>query len=295
MPNVETSTINELIDAATALKTTFETKDADITAAVANVTGDAAAIATARTNAENDATSIANSKTTVDGQAAAIATVIADAVSVNQYRNQFSGSGRFMSAAADLASSGLTAPFSSGDLVGYNGAVITEGGFYVTNTSTYGGSADALNQTTIDLLTAMGRAGDIYGTSFRIAEVTAGSGTVSVTDGQYQLLVRFGVDMSLQHHLASAAWLRLVSGTALVRNYNGLWVDGVEHTGNKTLSIADGWVHVSSLYTRALGYYTDFFPNIFSSDGSVIQIAAPVTVGANIQLPVHTQPLSSGN
>ncbi len=285
------TTTDDVVAASTLQTATFQAH-VDVIAGAAQAATDAG---NAKTAAEADAASIDGIHTTVAGQAGNITDTINDInaaiVPKIQYRNQLIGGGRFMDNAADEDSPYLTNAFSTNGLGGYNGATIVDGGKYAYNNSTYGGSAAEVDQTVIDLLTTMGRAGQRYGTSFRIAELTAGDGTYVLVDGLPQAVVSNGIDMSMYNDLSYACWVRLISGTAIVEDLAGLWIDGVSQPSNKALDVAENWVHAAGIYNRPLGYYTDYYPKIHASEGSVIQLAMPVLVAAAVQLPIHIQPL----
>lgn len=300
--------IDNLIAAFTALKITFDDKDNVINAAIqalndakANIVADEAATNASKLAAAVDAAAIAASKVAVDNDAAAIATAIGDinaAITPKvPYTNLIADAGRYIEAANHPHDQIVSGGFFMGRAVQnvYNGSVVEDGGKFTQNNSTNGGSAAALPQNVIDLLAKMPARNLRYGPEFFIAKWTAGGGGASPRGGQHmavhstQRTAFIGMDRVVSY----ACWVRLVSGTGLVAN-NGTehFIDGVQTAADKVLSVGEGWIHVAGVTTvKDAGYHNSGYPNLYSSDGSVIETALPIIVPGNVKLPVHAQPL----
>jgi len=298
----QTEQINDLITAATALKTTFETKDAAIDASVAAVVADAQSISNAKAQADLDAASVAADKTQADTDAAAIATAIADINAAIDPKlpmlNLLPDGGRFVSAATKPYAHFLGGGFdaSRSHFQSFNGSTIEEGGRFYHNNSTNGGSGGVLTQPVIDLLAAMGRVGSeaTYGPDFFIAKMTAGSGTIaSNISGNYIMnaVGSFGKLLGYHRDLSVAVWARCTAGTVYVGDAN-LLVDGVAAGDHHELTVAEGWVHLAASGRAGLGYNSHPIPAFYGSDGAIVEIALPVVVPCLIDLAPHYQPLT---
>ncbi len=209
------------------------------------------------------------------------------------YRNSIRHGGRYMDP-TDTGVLRASLPFNTSDVfeVAYNGSVISEAGKFIDDNTDNGGSRGAMTATTLDLLTAMGRGGSRYGPEFFISQWAAGAGVGgSTVEGHHLMGGSTSLGLNFGNRVSYACWLRLTAGTGWVQDTGDMYIDGVEHVGNKELSIGDGWIHVAGTYHIPQGYYTKSLPGIHGESGTVIQKALPVILPANFQIPVHTQPL----
>lgn len=288
--------LDDAVQALNTLHTTF-TGHVDAIAGAAQAATDAA---TAKAAAESDAASIDATKTIVDGQAADIAQAIADInaaiVPKLPLLNIIKDGGRYVDSSQDFTKRAITGSFDAtqGIEVGLNGATVEDGGLFVNNNSTNGGTAAALPQPISDLLAAMGRAGSAarFGVDFYISKWTAGAGTSSAYNDHY--LMHFGSNtatLSMDNGASYAAWVRCVASSCIIRPPTQHFLNGVEEVGDVTLTPADGWVHVAGILENSNGNFSFGCPDIYGKSDTILEIALPVLVPARVQLPVHTQPL----
>lgn len=135
--------------------------------------------------------------------------------------NLIPASGRFCDEGGD--STFNLPPFNADYLTGYNGATISEGGYFEHNNSTYGGTGGALSADTILFLDAINRDVNLrrYGASFRLAKITAGTGTGSsvIVDEQTMYLACtqpvFGKEISV------GIWVMALDGDLYSKHENG--------------------------------------------------------------------------
>lgn len=319
MPTTEEQ-INSFIASADGNLTMWQNKKNEIDAATqANTDGanqaitnlnnartafdvDAAAIATTKTQADNDAASIATTKTQTDNAAADIAAAIADInnaiVPKLPFVNLHKDGGRFVDGSDGYDGVSVSSPFSTSltEIVPYNGAVITEAAKFHYENSTNGGAGEALEQTVQDLLDAQGRAANAkrWGPEFYIAEITAGPSTLAASvSSHYLMLAVTSQLLGLADFISYAAWVRLTAGTAWVKKSNDLRIDGVLQGGSYELQAADGWVHVAGTHSEPYGYGSRYFPSLYGVDGTVLELAMPIVVPADVTIEPHTHPLLS--
>jgi len=297
-----TESCNQLYDVVDnkvdEIDTAVQTAVDDFNTAKANIVADETATAQSRQNVEDDETAVAASKTNVDNDAAAIATAIADINDAINPKlpvyNMLRDGGRFTTL-TNPHSITYTAAFTStfSGFGSYNGCVIADGGKFTNNNSTHGGTQAAIPQTIDDLFTAMGTPGRRYGAEFHIAKCTAGTGTSATAVENHYLMFNAvgGAVVGPTNKAAISFWVRVTAGTAWLAEASRHAIDGALVVGDKELLIADGWQHVSATGGSSIGYISSSLPNIFGVDGTVVEIALPIMLPADVLLPVHTHPV----
>jgi len=292
------ATLNEAVDAIEDLRTDMLAKVDAFEAATVNVVANETASAQSLANVQADEAAVATSKTNVDNDAAAIATAIADINNAIDPKlpvyNMLRDGGRFTTL-TNPHSITYTADFTSAftGFGPYNGCVIADGGKFTNNNSTHGGTQAAIPQTIDDLLTAMGTPGRRHGAEFHIAKCTAGTGTSATAVENHYLMFNAvgGAFLGPTNKAAMSFWVRVTAGTAWLAEASRHAVDGALVVGDTELLIADGWQHVSATGGSSIGYISSSLPNIFGVDGTVVEIALPIMLPADVLLPAHTHPV----
>jgi len=230
-----------------------------------------------------------NNSEWVDYSIAEQSTLTESYIQTLPFENKLPDNGRFGGTAAGLTITldDDTDPFASeGFFVPYNSGSIGQVGKFIHNNDDYGGSAGSMTQTTIDLLTANNRVSlgqARYGVEFRIAGITAGSGTAAsqsfpggtrylmCTLGQYALI-------SFSDYITFCGWVRAIDGTIGIGAGVSCYyfsVDGVEQElTNYDLSTASGWVFIIFIGGNKRGY-DNTIHRFYGNDGNVIQVALP--------------------
>lgn len=178
--------------------------------------------------------------------------------------------------------SDVTAPFSQGVLVTYNGSTFSEAGKFIYDNNDFGGSSGSMTQTTIDLINTIGRSsGDArYGSEFRICGITAGSGTGSrgtFPGGTRYLMETISAYTSVAFSYATTfcSWIRAVGGTIGIAGGAGIYfsINGVEQpTSHYDLSPDDGWIFYTLTVSNKRGYDSVVI-YVYGNNGTVAQLA----------------------
>ena len=159
----------------------------------------------------------------------------------------------------------------------YNGMAVASAGKFIHDNTTYGGARGTLTQDVIDLLDAMGRAGDRYGVEFYIASYTAGTGTASPSTGK-DGVARYLLSVNGSRAIGAAgttstftAWVRVKSGS--VHTSGPSFHSGVEAPAGVVFP-ANKWFPLIIQRTQPRGY-DNGMPAIYAAPGSIVQIALP--------------------
>lgn len=187
-------------------------------------------------------------------------------------------------------------------LAAINGSAQTAGGRYYNNSSTYGGTATAVNAVVTSLMTKLGRTGDDarYGAEFFISQLVAGTaaqGTLPITtpDGttRYLATTNGSKNMFISQKMCTfVCWVRVVSGSALF-NTSIQYKNGVVSSISPIVA-ADGWVHIRCVGTASRGHNANW-PNLYCTPGATIQLAFPGFFGGLVDVGLHTTPLPTIN
>lgn len=203
----------------------------------------------------------------------------------------------------------FTEAFSSSFLTPWNGASIADGGKYIYDNTTNGGTAGNLNQRVQDLLTAMGRSsGSLarYGVEFYTAVLTAGpnattgstgaDGTtryLQMTNSSRALFIANGWCTAVLWIRAEAGSLHFMPSTAPTTDYK-IWLNGAPVVPGQVLTPADGWKHIRISKRSAQGYDTGF-PFLYMALGSVAAMACPAFFGGLVDPGIHVAPIATVN
>ena len=143
-----------------------------------------------------------------------------------------------------------------------NGAVINQGPKFISNNSTYGGTAGALDPDIDDLISKFRDANRRrYGVEFYTLSIDTGTGTAGHisyggSDYYYSLITK---TMPLQNTITFGYWVRAKTGKILVieATYTKVYVDGVL-TQVEEISPSDGWKYITVIRdihpSKTVGY-----------------------------------------
>lgn len=203
----------------------------------------------------------------------------------------------------------FTEAFSSSFLTPWNGASIADGGKYIYDNTTNGGTAGNLNQRVQDLLTAMGRSsGSLarYGVEFYTAVLTAGpnattgstgaDGTtryLQMTNSSRALFIANGWCTAVLWIRAEAGSLHFMPSTAPTTDYK-IWLNGAPVVPGQVLTPSDGWKHIRISKRSAQGY-DNGFPFLYMALGSVAAMACPAFFGGLVDPGIHVAPIATVN
>ncbi|HBP1755307.1 TPA: hypothetical protein L5V88_006209, partial [Pseudomonas aeruginosa] len=203
----------------------------------------------------------------------------------------------------------FTEAFSSTFLTPWNGASIADGGKYIYDNTTNGGTAGNLNQRVQDLLVAMGRSsGSLarYGVEFYTAVLTAGpnattgstgaDGTtryLQMTNSSRALFIANGWCTAVLWIRAEAGSLHFMPATAPTTDYK-IWLNGAPVLPGQVLTPADGWKHVRISKKSAQGY-DNGFPFLYMSLGASAAMACPAFFGGLVDPGIHVAPIATVN
>ncbi|KSH06961.1 hypothetical protein ACSESX_00690 [Pseudomonas aeruginosa] len=203
----------------------------------------------------------------------------------------------------------FTGSFSSTFLSPWNGATITDGGKYIYDNTTNGGTAGNINQRVQDLLVAMGRpSGSLarYGVEFYTALVTAGPNATtgsSGLDGTTRYLQMTNVSRALfiaDGWSTAVMWVRAETGSlhfmpagVPTTDYR-IWLNGEPVLPGQVLTPADGWKHVR-LSKRSAQGYDNGFPYFYMTLGGVAAMACPAFFGGLVDPGIHFAPIATVN
>ncbi|HBP5284774.1 TPA: DUF2793 domain-containing protein [Pseudomonas aeruginosa] len=203
----------------------------------------------------------------------------------------------------------FTEAFSSSFLTPWNGATIADGGKYIYDNTTNGGTAGNLNQRVQDLLTAMGRSsGSLarYGVEFYTAVLTAGpnattgstgaDGTtryLQMTNSSRALFIANGWCTAVLWIRAEAGSLHFMPSTAPTTDYK-IWLNGASVLPGQVLTPSDGWKHVRISKKSAQGY-DNGFPFLYMSLGASAAMACPAFFGGLVDPGIHVAPIATVN
>ncbi len=203
----------------------------------------------------------------------------------------------------------FTEAFSSSFLTPWNGASIADGGKYIYDNTTNGGTAGNLNQRVQDLLVAMGRSsGSLarYGVEFYTAVLTAGpnattgstgaDGTtryLQMTNSSRALFIANGWCTAVLWIRAEAGSLHFMPSTAPTTDYK-IWLNGASVVPGQVLTPSDGWKHIRISKRSAQGY-DNGFPFLYMALGSVAAMACPAFFGGLVDPGIHVAPIATVN
>ncbi|HEJ4447352.1 TPA: DUF2793 domain-containing protein [Pseudomonas aeruginosa] len=203
----------------------------------------------------------------------------------------------------------FTEAFSSSFLTPWNGASIADGGKYIYDNTTNGGTAGNLNQRVQDLLVAMGRSsGSLarYGVEFYTAVLTAGpnattgstgaDGTtryLQMTNSSRALFIANGWCTAVLWIRAEAGSLHFMPSTAPTTDYK-IWLNGASVLPGQVLTPSDGWKHVRISKKSAQGY-DNGFPFLYMSLGASAAMACPAFFGGFVDPGIHVAPIATVN
>ncbi|HBO8691550.1 TPA: DUF2793 domain-containing protein [Pseudomonas aeruginosa] len=203
----------------------------------------------------------------------------------------------------------FTEAFSSSFLTPWNGASIADGGKYIYDNTTNGGTAGNLNQRVQDLLAAMGRSsGSLarYGVEFYTAVLTAGpnattgstgaDGTtryLQMTNSSRALFIANGWCTAVLWIRAEAGSLHFMPSTAPTTDYK-IWLNGASVLPGQVLTPSDGWKHVRISKKSAQGY-DNGFPFLYMSLGASAAMACPAFFGGLVDPGIHVAPIATVN
>ncbi|HBO1041753.1 TPA: hypothetical protein L4E61_005102 [Pseudomonas aeruginosa] len=203
----------------------------------------------------------------------------------------------------------FTEAFSSSFLTPWNGATIADGGKYIYDNTTFGGTAGNLNQRVQDLLAAMGRSsGNLarYGVEFYTAVLTAGpnattgstgaDGTtryLQMTNSSRALFIANGWCTAVLWIRAEAGSLHFMPSTAPTTDYK-IWLNGASVLPGQVLTPSDGWKHVRISKKSAQGY-DNGFPFLYMSLGASAAMACPAFFGGLVDPGIHVAPIATVN
>ncbi|RQF48567.1 hypothetical protein IPC264_26390 [Pseudomonas aeruginosa] len=202
----------------------------------------------------------------------------------------------------------FTDAFSSSFLSPWNGATITDGGRYIYDNTTFGGTAGLLNQRVQDLMAAMGRSGSVarYGVEFYTAVLTAGAGATTgstgadgttrylqMTNNSRALFIANGWCTAVFWVRAEAGSMHFMPSTAPTTDYK-IWLNGAPVLPGQVLTPADGWKHVRISKKSAQGY-DNGFPFLYMALSSVAAMACPAFFGGLVDPGIHVAPIATVN
>ncbi|HCU0338814.1 DUF2793 domain-containing protein [Pseudomonas aeruginosa] len=203
----------------------------------------------------------------------------------------------------------FTEAFSSSFLTPWNGASIADGGKYIYDNTTNGGTAGNLNQRVQDLLVAMGRpSGSLarYGVEFYTAVLTAGpnattgstgaDGTtryLQMTNSSRALFIANGWCTAVLWIRAEVGSLHFMPARAPTTDYK-IWLNGAPVVPGQVLTPSDGWKHVRISKKSAQGY-DNGFPFLYMALGSVAAMACPAFFGGLVDPGIHVAPIATVN
>lgn len=179
----------------------------------------------------------------------------------------------------------------------YNGSSMANGGKFIYDNSTNGGSAGALTEPVQSLLLAQGRSLDVrrYGVEFYVATSTAGQGTTVPSAGA-DGVIRY-LTWAMQKAIAASdnyathvCWIRCRSGTVHIAARS--FVDGVERQAGYVLPA--GWHHLRVVMANAYGYFGNM-PYVYSTPGAVIDLALPAYFSGAVDVGMHFNPIPSAS
>ncbi|HHJ1703432.1 hypothetical protein [Pseudomonas aeruginosa] len=203
----------------------------------------------------------------------------------------------------------FTEAFSSSFLTPWNGATIADGGKYIYDNTTFGGTAGNLNQRVQDLLAAMGRSsGSLarYGVEFYTAVLTAGPNATTgstgaddttrylqMTNSSRALFIANGWCTAVLWIRAEAGSLHFMPSTAPTTDYK-IWLNGAPVVPGQVLTPSDGWKHIRISKRSAQGY-DNGFPFLYMALGSVAAMACPAFFGGLVDPGIHVAPIATVN
>ncbi|HBO4961242.1 TPA: DUF2793 domain-containing protein [Pseudomonas aeruginosa] len=202
----------------------------------------------------------------------------------------------------------FTGAFSSSFLAPWNGASIADGGKYIYDNTTFGGTAGDLNQRVQDLMAAMGRSGSVarYGVEFYTVVLTAGpnattgstgaDGTtryLQMTNSSRALFIANGWCTAVFWIRAEAGSLHLIPAGFPTTDYK-LWLNGAPVLPGQVLTPSDGWKHVRISNKSAQGY-DNGFPYLYAALGSIAAMACPAFFGGLVDPGIHVAPIATVN
>ncbi|MDX4008127.1 hypothetical protein RXP19_24355 [Pseudomonas aeruginosa] len=230
------------------------------------------------------------------------------ALNVLPFLNLMPDSGRYAGSINPLVLR-FTEAFSSSFLTLWNGASIADGGKYIYDNTTNGGTAGNLNQRVQDLLVAMGRSsGSLarYGVEFYTAVLTAGpnattgstgaDGTtryLQMTNSSRALFIANGWCTAVLWIRAEAGSLHFMPSTAPATDYK-IWLNGAPVVPGQVLTPSDGWKHIRISKRSAQGY-DNGFPFLYMALGSVAAMACPAFFGGLVDPGIHVAPIATVN
>lgn len=179
-----------------------------------------------------------------------------------------------------------------GYITAYNGSTFQEGGKFVHNNSTFGGSADPLDSNTQSLISKL-KATEFsrrVGPEFYLMQVNAGNGTAAplTTNSVTRHLMLVNRTAPLWSHSTWGVNIKAKSGSLSIPldAVNEHYIDGILQTETLVIEPGDGWkqfVVVGHLNPMDSTDYNATLYRIYASQGAEMLMALPFIVPANIK------------
>lgn len=188
----------------------------------------------------------------------------------------------------------------------FNSSIYTEAGTHTYDTSSYGGAATADSASVVallDSLTHIGAEQRRYMPSFKTLTVTAGAGTSLALDGQYGAVVTKSSSVGPTGLGTFGCMIKRVSGTLGVYRETSTMAGEHYLLDGTDITLADGTSPSTALTaitdtdwhfytnTRRWFSFSGIWPGIYSTSGSVFNIAWPFVVSGEMQLDKMYGPL----
>lgn len=223
------------------------------------------------------------------------------------FMNLMPDSGRYAGITVNPLATQITQTFNQGSFSnGWNGATIADGGKFIFDNSTSGGSAGPINQRIQDLMVAMGRSIPTfsrYGVEFFAALLTAGSGTTTGVQGLDNVMRYLcftngsNAVFNMNTWGTCVVWVRCESGSVHVGNKNMVdkffWING-EPVPAGTVLPTGQWVHLRVSGTAYSGY-DNAFPYFYAVPGATLAMACPAWFGGLVDPGKHQAPILTIN
>ena len=233
----------------------------------------------------------------IDYANGAVATLTESYLAILPLENKLPDNGRFGGTGAnnERALSDVDDPFTAGIYFNvYNGASIAQAGKFIHDNNDYGGSAGSMTQTTIDLLeTQYLRDTNRYGVEYRIAEITAGSGTSassSFTSGtKYLMTTSSGAFFGFGGWNTFGMWIRCTSGIVGLKGSILAYftIDGVVYDATDyEITTSDNWVFMVGSDINPRGY-DNGMPRFYGTNGNKMQVALPAVFNGLVHRDVY--------
>lgn len=218
------------------------------------------------------------------------------------FLNLMNDSGRFCGKVDPFAYLATNAFANNALFSPYNGGSWSEGGKYIYDNTTSGGTRGAINATVQALMVAMGRgpigANTRYGVEFYVGKYTAGTGTATPYTSAGGV-AHYLTTINGSRVLFCAAswgtftsWVRVTSGS-ITCSYP-IYVNGEWKPAGTALTASLGWFHWRGV-TKSVAGYNNAFPNIYATPGATFEMALPAFFPGAVDMGMHTSPLMTMN